>query len=783
MAQEKIVLRNGEQSVTFVAEVGEGKGYRPEWFRQGKRAMLRFKDHEFLNIGAVRVISGRVKERSEKAVEFVGEERFAGTPVGWSVRVAVPEDGKGGFTVSTKMIPLDEPVEVLEALTTFETPYDYSGKEHRMTVLAQQPVYRAEGDTELNGAGFMQPIWYYGRKGRAHLTYQSASPLMAHSVREGDGSNWRCIMLLGNWDKCSARDMFSQPTREITDEQADIPFPDASAAIARGKRGTKFLVGAMNWNNSLYKDPNWLVEPKVGISQEVTVDFADAMPDLPRKWDGWLAAGWERLVKIHFPRDGRMGAFEVAKSVGASWLNAAEWLSTGFQDPKGIHELYHPTEGTSVYSHGTRPKSGGYMVGFAGQWGAPLAYLGHVWKDAGITAASDHLDLIFGGDIRHGHAEEIWTIGPTPWHVATLRKHSLTGVSEKSFEQSRNFVTKRTNFLLNPPKESRRGDAGILAFDALANLLAADAFDKTAREAAAKELLEKVNAKLDGDFWTFNCAAEGDLVGAGQSRPFGHGVASSANMLAYKKFGDAKYLQAAERFANLLLAMHCITWNESPAADLDTRGWCHGSTGGRDQLAQLPPWETGFAMQQFAPLMVEGKARAGVYDVLWLFSHSGLAQFPKARILKRLYRPDMSITYRPMHELPTEREFYYRVPYLAYENPWDQTMVAGYQGVEPIILSMFFGGALVGAEDDRVAAFVPEAAAYIKDVDKSFTVDLWNPTCETIETRLFATVARKRNATFTYSGAAAGKVSGENVFTSPIAVPPRQVVKVRFAVA
>src|SRR5690242_2823249 len=42
-----IILRNGEQSATFVPHRG---GYRPEWFRDGSRVMLRFKDHTWLNI-------------------------------------------------------------------------------------------------------------------------------------------------------------------------------------------------------------------------------------------------------------------------------------------------------------------------------------------------------------------------------------------------------------------------------------------------------------------------------------------------------------------------------------------------------------------------------------------------------------------------------------------------------------------------------------------------------------------------------------------------------------
>src|SRR5262249_50848286 len=161
---------------------------------------------------------------------------------------------------------------------------------------------------------------------------------------------------------------------------------------------------------------------------------------------------------------------------------------------------------------------------------------------------------------------------------------------------------------------------------------------------------------------TFNCAAENDLVGAGQSRPFGHAIAATANILAWRRFENPKYLQAAERFRNILLSLHFIAYNESRSPDLDTRGWSHGSTGGRDQLAQLPPWETGHALLQLGGMITSGLGRDAIYDVLWLHSRTGLAQFPKARALKRLYNPDMSVAYRSIESLPTEREFYLRYP-------------------------------------------------------------------------------------------------------------------------
>src|SRR5688572_13893236 len=101
-----LTLRNGNLSATFASS---GAGYRPDWFREGSRTMLRFKDHEFLNVGHVRVTDGGLTERSDTALTFGGRVTFGGARLEWSVRVAIPEDGKSGFTITTRLVPIDEP--------------------------------------------------------------------------------------------------------------------------------------------------------------------------------------------------------------------------------------------------------------------------------------------------------------------------------------------------------------------------------------------------------------------------------------------------------------------------------------------------------------------------------------------------------------------------------------------------------------------------------------------------------------------------------------------------
>jgi len=338
-------------------------------------------------------------------------------------------------------------------------------------------------------------------------------------------------------------------------------------------------------------------------------------------------------------------------------------------------------------------------------------------------------------------------------------------------------MTRRTEFLLNPPANAKRGDAGIYAWEAFANLLAAELFDQQFHETAARTFLERVRSQLDDRWESFNCAAEGDLVGCGQGRPFGHAVALAAARLAADRFKQPAWLDVAEQCGNITLGLYYSTANGSPTPDMDTRGWAVGATGGRDQLCHMPPWETAFALQQLAWLLDTDRSRNGFYDVLWMFARTGLCMFPKARTMKRLYTTEFAPVYRPIDSLPTEREFYLKLPYLAYEEPWDQTMLAGYQGVEPIVLSLYLGGGLVQADDPRILALVPAAARFDPTVNNAFDVHLWNPTATTIETALTATVAERQQTVWRADNSP--ELTPDQPVTAPTRVPPRKIVIVR----
>ncbi|MBE3134107.1 MAG: hypothetical protein IMZ55_11575, partial [Acidobacteria bacterium] len=190
--------------------------------------------------------------------------------------------------------------------------------------------------------------------------------------------------------------------------------------------------------------------------------------------------------------------------------------------------------------------------------------------------------------------------------------------------------------------------------------------------------------------------------------------------------------------ARLLVAIHYVTHNGSADPDFDWRGWANGTNGGRDQYAEFPPWETGNALLALAPLAEDQDLEAGVHDALWYFARTGLAQFPAARTMKRILDTSMRPLTLPRDAVESERAFYDPLPYLAYENPHDQTLLASYQGTDCLLGDLVFGGALASAADDRLGVVVPRAALMDAGVLARRLVCVWNPTGRAIESSVTA---------------------------------------------
>jgi hypothetical protein len=157
--------------------------------------------------------------------------------------------------------------------------------------------------------------------------------------------------------------------------------------------------------------------------------------------------------------------------------------------------------------------------------------------------------------------------------------------------------------------------------------------------------------------------------------------------------------------------------------------------------------------------MTEAEMEAGFYDALWYIARTGLAQFPAARSLKRILDESMQVHYVPRKRIASERDFYDILPYLAYENPRDQTLVASYQGSDCILGEFVYGGGLARSSDDRLGILVPRAATMdLRELDERL-IHVWNPTPKAIKAQI----------TVTWPDGAKS--------VQPIKAPPRTVVR------
>ena len=310
--------------------------------------------------------------------------------------------------------------------------------------------------------------------------------------------------------------------------------------------------------------------------------------------------------------------------------------------------------------------------------------------------------------------------------------------------------------------KERRMDYGFQAVAAEAFLLGAKIFGDPAQAEQAHVLLGEINAQLEGNFWEFNVAERANVMHGGQIRPMGHGHAALANYLAHRATGRPEYLAAARRFARYLVAIQYASHNNSADPEFDWRGWANGTNGGRDQYAEFPPWETSNSLIAVAAMLEDQDLEAGFQQCLWYFARTGLAQFPAARTLKRILDESMQVRYVPRDSIASERGYYDTLPYLAYENPHDQTLLASYQGTDCLLGELVFGGRLAAASDERLSVIVPRAAMMDARELQERLVYAWNPLAEAASATI---TARWADGTST---------------AQPVQVPPRGGVRVAF---
>ena len=751
-----IEITNQDKRAVFVQTTN---GWKPDWFYTGQRPMLRFKDHEWLSIGHVHPRYARSAERlRDGGVEFSGSSPYGDTTVEWTVRVG-PYPGGTGFVTECEFTP-KESIELLEAYSTFETPYEYDGEEHVTTVIGQNPVVRWHGSERITPPTWKHPAWRYARQQAARRTGPCNTPLLCHTVANPNGSNARYTTIVGDWNVCTVRDVFVTPTRSV-----DASIGDWGALEEADLRGYKFIVGALNWSSSFTKDPNVFYQDGEKHRQRLIIDFDSDMPG--GSLDRMLFQGWERAAALDLPADGRLEAHRRAQKRDVTWRQATSWLEDVFSGD-GAEGLYLPDKGIATYAVGTRPKAGHYNWRWWSQWSGPFHYRALLLGDDSLRNVCLELDEEFADQARdmqyHG--------GNIAIRVSVLPAlHWIAGPGKEGIlaEALRPATHRALEASIDENDGERQMDNGAQAATAEGFLLAAQAYDEPAFAEQAEILLDEINTELDGAFWAFNCGERGNLMHGGQIRPFGHGCAVLANLLAYHIKGGEDYLEAARRFARYLVSINYVTHNASPDPDFDWRGWANGSNAGRDQIAEFPPWETLASLMRIAVLMdpdlagnVADGMESGFHDVLWYIARTGLAQFPAARELKRGYDERMRQHFMNRDELASERDFYDILPYLAYENPHDQTLLASYQGTDCLLAELLFGGRLAVADDPRLNVLVPRTVVMDPSETTHRRVCLWNPTAEAIETKVIPRWADE---------------SGE---AKAVTVPSRESVRVEF---
>ena len=719
---KRIEIRNGDKRAVFLR--GDD-GWTPDWFYQWDRPMLRFRDHEWLYLGHVHpTAAAEAKKLDDGGVAFSDVAFYGQTRTPWTITVR-PDPLGDGFVIECAFTPA-ESIELLEAYAALESPYDYDGSETATTVIGMNPAVQWKGPERISPPTWNNPAWAYSRPQSVRITAPCDAPLLCQVLAPVDGSPPRHISVVGDWTVCRVRDVYVTPTR-------DTPLSPSGAFHKPDEtRGYKYCVGVLNWSSAYIKDPNFLFEGGRTHLQRLAVNFDTRMPG--GTLDTFTYQAWERACAFSFPADGQVEAEKRAHDLGASWQTAMDWMRDIFTGEEGARYFFRPNGGFAIYALGSRPKAwDSYNWGYWMMYGGPMHYRAAMTGDRELADRCDEYDLRLLEETKER---------PIPWCSAD----QLPSFWWAHHNQGRGPLAKiMKDIAANVHAESVAENGGERLLDygsqsgfAEGLMLAGLTFNEQAYIDQALVLIKEFNVRLDENFWSFNGGYRKSLVHGGQIRSHGHGRAIRANLLAYQTTGDEQYRTNAHRFARYLLSLCYASHNSSPDPDFDYRGWCNGSNGGRDQIAEFPPWETTAGMLCWVMLMAEMEVESGFYDATWYLARTGLAQFPAARSLKRIYDQSGQVKFIPRNTLGSERDFYDVLPYLAYENPRDQTLQAAYQGGDCLRGEFVFGNGLARSADTRLGVFVPGAATLDLSELTERKIQLWNPVGEAIDTTVTA---------------------------------------------
>ena len=206
----RIEIITGDRKAVFTKT---DAGWTPDWFYEGARPMLRFKDHEWLSINHIHPAAAAVARKTRGGWIFSGEVAYGKTPVAWEVRVTI-DKACGGFAVETAFMP-EKTIELMEAFTCFETPYEYDGSEQVTTVIGQNPITQWKGKQQVSPIQWQHPFWTYNRPEVVHMTGMCNTPLVCQVLANADGGNARHTTIVGDWTVCKVHEIFVSPTRTV----------------------------------------------------------------------------------------------------------------------------------------------------------------------------------------------------------------------------------------------------------------------------------------------------------------------------------------------------------------------------------------------------------------------------------------------------------------------------------------------------------------------------------------------------------------------------------------
>lgn len=713
-----IELRSGGRKVTFTTD--DSGMFMPGWFYQGDCPVIRFKKHEWTSVGHLKINSLHLEHTDDQRARFTGETSYGEAKVGIELEVSTDPIG---FWVEIKLTP-DQEIELLEAGASFDVPFEYEGLESATTIIGGQPVVKWEGGREITPPGWNNPQWSYNSPESARCTKSCWNPYVSLELR--DGVHDRRVGVVGDWHNSHFQEIFTSPSKYYLDDKG---VRHGESGPGR-RRNYKLICGALNWASSIRKDPNILVRPGETVTQRVLVTWDD---DLSRPVDEWLFELWSKALSLSMPADGRVPAGETYRTLGIDYPALAAGVQ-GILRKSQVPGIWDENKGIVVYAEGTRPQAGSVGDIYNIMWaGDSYQYARLRDEDADKYRA---LELIrrFWPANRDSRA----SVDRVPFdifHITNLFTGATDEIKPILVDGLEGYLAHIQSFYPDNEEHLRSMDQGNMCTFGRLLYHGAGLLGDNELRFHARRMIDIGIATLGKNYW--HCAMNED--GGGNIRPPALAAAAFSALDLFLDTGEERYRQLMIRFLRLVFAInvHCFDGIGQP--DLDSRGWCNGANGGRDQMAELPPWESSVPLRALAAALPHWPdAPAAAWKILHVAAITTIGQVPAARTHRLAYTLDGKRELRPIGNDPErfsfDKNFYH--PFLAYENPYDQTMAAGYQGAEIFDNALTFGGALIKADNQAVTVIVPEAATWRIDPTLPVTILIVNASSETIDTAL-----------------------------------------------